>query len=320
MGKHGEVPWLSTGAQDKKARSQQSSNTFSSLAFRFACAILDHPRSDIAELLVAWISSLFCSLSFLNDWNATLSPLFLNASIRHSQMIFWRTLRSDCAKMRFQAVFSISLSICRFRVSFISSWIFLPRSIFSWFLFITRETINSLASLRCHSVYTASWIIDVIVHCATLRSSRTTWRKIGRKMNITICEKCWQRLRKRNWKRLREHEHDVLRLQCSMIQDWCWLKNRFCKHLEKDSHDYLAQVTAKSIAFYLEWYLDQSNIKRQICIQNKFRMIQMLYWYQIEHSMNKVVNKKVMKIRVQLTFCIARSSDWATYVVDQNSA
>ncbi len=292
----------------------------SSLAPRFACAVPDHPRSGIAELLAAWTSSLFCPSSSLNDWNATLSPLFLNASIRHSQTTFWRTLRSDCAKMRFQAVPSISLSICRFRVSPISPRIFLPRSIFSWFLFITRETINSLASLRCRSVYTASWIVDVIVHCATLRSSRTTWRKIGRKMNITTCEKCWRRLRKRNWERSRRHEHDVLRLQCSMIRDWYWLKNRFCEHLEKDSHDYLAWATAKSIAFYLEWYLDQNDIKRQICIQNKFRMIQMLYWYQIKHSINKVVNEKVMKIRARLTLCIARSSDWATYAVDQNSA
>ena len=111
--------------------------------------------------------------------------------------------------------FSISLSFCRFRVSFIFPRTFLPWSIFSWFLFITCEAINSLASSRRRSVYTASWIVDVIIHCATLRLSRTTWRKIDRKMNIMICEKCWRRLLKRNWERSRKHEHDALRLQCS---------------------------------------------------------------------------------------------------------
>lgn len=186
----------------------------SSLAPGFACAILDHSRSGIVELLVAWTSFLFCSSSSLNDWYATLSSHFLNASIRHSQTIFWRTLRSDYVKMRLQTAFSIFLSFCRFRVSFIFSRTFLSRSIFSWFLFITRETINFLASLRRRSVYTASWIVDVIVHCATLRSSRTTWRKIDRKTNITICEKCWRRLRKQDWELSRKHEHNVLRLQC----------------------------------------------------------------------------------------------------------
>ena len=108
----------------------------------------------------------------------------------------------------------ISLPFCRFRVPSIFPRTFLPWPIFSWFLFITCEAINSLASPRRRPVYTASWVVDVIVHCATLRLPRTTWRKAGRKTNITTCEECWRRLLKRNWERSRGHGHGALRLQC----------------------------------------------------------------------------------------------------------
>jgi len=116
--------------------------------------------------------------------------------------------------MCFQAAPPISLPFCRSRVPPISPRTFLPQPIFSWFLFITSEASNSLASPRRRRVCTALWLVDVTVHFATLRPPRTMWRKAGGKTNITTCEECWRRLRKRNWERPRGHGHGALRLQC----------------------------------------------------------------------------------------------------------
>jgi len=58
-------------------------------------------RSGIAGLLVAWISSLFCSFFPLDNWNAILLLLFLNILIKYLQTIFWHILYSNCVKIYF---------------------------------------------------------------------------------------------------------------------------------------------------------------------------------------------------------------------------
>ncbi|MCJ1252196.1 hypothetical protein MMC30_009443, partial [Trapelia coarctata] len=70
---------------------------------------------------------------------------------------------------------------------------------------------------------------------------------------------------------------------------------QFCDRIGKDLSDYFAGATGESIAAFLEWYLDQNDIKRLICLYNAFKMLQMLYRYEIGHSINKTIGEEVKR-------------------------